>query len=799
MLRRRLTLPPEHLYPPDEWRVIEAQWSAEFAARMETAFALSNGYVGIRGTLEEGRPHLAPGTFVNGFHETWPIAYAEEAYGLARTGQTIVNVPDASLVELFVDDEPLYMPTARNRDYSRVLDMRNGLVSRQFVWTTPSGKHVTVRTRRLVSLDDRHLVAMTYEVSVDQPAPVVIVSRVLDRNRGSLGDELLGNPADPRLARKLSPEVLRNQFAEGADGQLLLGYQTARSGMTLALAAHHVVETAADHRTSTNADGVSSDFVVTVDAYAGCTVSLTKFVTYQSSRRVPARELGERCVRGVERARRDGFEEFVARQRHHMDLFWDRADVVVDSHRDPIRVQQAIRWNLFQLAQASWRAEGAGIPAKGLTGSAYDGHYFWDTEAFILPFLAYTQPRIARNLLRFRHSMLPLARERATVLGHRGAVFPWRTINGMEASANFQAGTAQYHLNANIAYAIRRYVDVRGDVGFLAEVGAEILIETARMWQDLGFEDDDGHFHIHSVTGPDEYTTVVNDNAFTNLMARLNLHYAASAVRRLRDERPDAYARIAYELHLDPKELETWDRTAEHMYVPHDAKRGITPQDDTFLDREIWDLESTPAENFPLLLHYHPLAIYRRQVLKQADVVMAMFLLGNEFDMEQKRRNFAYYDPLTTGDSSLSAGIQSIVASEIGREKDACRYFDFALLMDLADVSGDVSNGVHVASSFGAWMALVFGFGGVRDFDGKLTIDPHLPKRWRSMAFSLRFHDREVRVSIEHDRECYRLDEGDPLEVTIRGQLHRLEPGETFVVPVGVEEAPGLLAAKELV
>ncbi len=443
-------------------------------------------------------------------------------------------------------------------------------------------------------------------------------------------------------------------------------------------------------------------------------------------------------------------------------------------------MQQAVRWNLFHLAQATWRAEGAGIPAKGLTGDAYDGHYFWDTETWVLPFLAYTQPRIARNLLRFRHSMLDKARHRAAQLDLRGALFPWRTIGGDEASAYHLAGTAQFHLNADIAYAIRRYVDVRADTSFLVETGAEMLVETARMWVDLGFFGEDGCFHIHGVTGPDEYTAMVDDNAYTNLMARLNLHYAATVVRLLRSEHPDAFASLQAELTLDDSEPDEWDHAADQMYVPHDPVRGITPQDATFLTHERWDLADVPPASFPLLLHHHPLTMYRRQVLKQADVVMAMFLLGNEFDVEQKRRNFAYYDPITTGDSSLSASIQSIVAAEIGEQDAACEYLDYALLVDLADVAGNASDGVHIASAAGSWMALVFGFGGVRDFDGRLTFDPRLPQRFRSLAFSLRFHDRQLRVRLTHEEESYALDEGEPLEIVVRGRPHLVAVGEAL-------------------
>jgi alpha,alpha-trehalose phosphorylase len=778
MPEREVVVPPEHLFPADEWRIVETRWAPRFAARAETALALSNGYLGVRGTPDEGRPVAAPGVFVNGFHETWPIIHAEEAYGLARIGQTIVNVPDASIIELYVDDEPLFIPTARTPEYARILDMRNGVLTRELSWATPSGKHARVRSTRLVSFEHRHVMAVSYEVTMDRRAPVVLRSRVV--NRANAGRQIAepGDENDPRLARRIGRRVLEPQVVAAEGDRVVLGYRTVQSGMTLGVAVDHEIDVPSNHHVSVRADADSSEFVVAVDAEPDIPIRVVKYATYQSSRSVEVSELVERCRRTLDRVTSEGFASLLAAQRDCLGRFWDRADVTIeDTVRHPVRMQQALRWNVFQLAQATWRAEGTGVPAKGLTGDAYDGHYFWDTETWVLPFLAYTQPRIARNLLRFRHSMLDKARRRAHELGLRGALFPWRTIAGDEASGYHLAGTAQFHLNADIAYAIRRYVDVRGDTGFLLETGAEILVDTARMWTDLGFFGDDGQFHLHGVTGPDEYSAMVDDNAYTNLMARLNLRYAAETVRRLRNEYPMQFAGIAEELSLDPSEPDDWDRAAQHMCVPHDPVRAITAQDATFLTHERWDLSGEPAERFPLLLHHHPLSMYRRQVLKQADVVMAMFLLGNEFSVEQKRRNFDYYDPITTGDSSLSASIQSIVASEIGNERAACAYLDHAVLMDLADVAGNVSDGVHIASSAGAWMALVFGLGGVRDYGGRLSIDPRLPERFRTLTFSLRFHDRQLRVRLTHEDESYILDEGEPLEITVRGRQHLLTVG----------------------
>ena len=783
MLARHVVPLPQLHYPPDPWRIVETRFEREHMSRAETIFSLANGFVGFRGTLEEGRPSLSPGTFINGFHETWPIEHAEEAYGLARTGQTIVNVPDATVIKLYVDDEPLVLSVANVHDYRRVLDMRTGVLTREFRWSTPGGKQVEVRSRRLISLRDRHLAIFDYEIVLPhEDAPVLLVSKVLNRQDTVPEDEPSPRPTDPRLARVFPDRVLRALLARTEEDRITLGYRTGHSRMTLGMGVDHVIGTAVDHEVEVEAGEDMSRLVLTARATAGEPIRLTKYVAYQTSRVVPAVELADRCGRTLDRAMAQGLETHLDHQREELDKFWDRADVEVSNGEKTLVTQQAIRWNLFQLAQATWRAEGTGVPAKGLTGQAYDGHYFWDTEIYVLPFLTYTQPRIARNLLRFRHSMLDRARERARELSQEGALFPWRTITGEEASAYYQAGTAQYHINADIAYALQRYVEIRGDHDFLAEVGAELLVETARLWADLGFFNSRDEFHIHGVTGPDEYTTVVNDNCFTNLMARLNLDWAARVVRWMRSERPAEWELVQEKVQLGDEELDRWEAAARAMFIPFDEEQGINPQDANFLDLECWDLATTPRERFPLLLHYHPLVIYRHQVIKQADVVLAMYLVGNEFSLEQKRSNFYYYDPVTTGDSSLSAAIQSVVAAEIGDEEKALEYFEYALMMDLGDVAGNVSDGVHVAATGGVWQALVFGFGGIRDHGGELCLDPRLPREWERLKFSLRFRGRQLRIELGHDEERFTLESGEELRILVRRREVTLRSGETVSV-----------------
>ncbi len=776
-------------YPVDPWRLVEARFSDEDLGTTETIFALGNGYLGMRGNVEEGRESHSHGTFLNGFHETWPIQHAEEAYGFARVGQTIVNAPDAKLIRLYVDDEPLLLPVADLLDYERVLDFRTGVHHRDVLWRTPAGKRVHLRTSRMVSLTQRHLAVMTFEVTMlDDAAPVAISSQILNRQDGEdeyhVADKAMGEGVDPRQAERLIRRVLEPVLQDGDEelGRVELGYRCADSGMTLGVAADHEFSTENTFRSEMDVSEDLAKMVYRIDAEPGQVIRLTKLVSYHTSRGVPPRELLDRCRRTLERASEIGVEGLREEQRSWLEAFWERSDVVVEGED---KVQQALRWNLFQVAQASARAEGSGIPAKGVTGSGYGGHYFWDTEIYVLPFLTYTRPSAARAALRFRYTLLDAACRRARELAQTGALFPWRTINGEEASAYYAAGTAQYHINADIAYALTQYVAATGDIDFLVREGIDVLVETARMWSDLGFwfNGDGGSFHIHGVTGPDEYTTVVNDNLFTNVMARFNLQQAAAAVRELRTLDGPEYDALVERLGLRDDEIIEWENAAEGMSIPYDEHLGVHPQDLHFLEREVWDLGNTPLEKRPLLLHYHPLVIYRFQVLKQADVVLALFLQGELFTDEQKRADFEYYDPITTGDSTLSGVVQSIIAAEVGYDELALRYFLGALFVDLADLHHNAADGVHVASTGGVWSALVYGFGGFRDRGGRFSLDPRLPESWPSLTFRLTLHGSRVRVTVRADELDLHIEDGDEVTLEVRGESVTVSAGS----PVSVQ------------
>ncbi|MGH0029931.1 MAG: glycoside hydrolase family 65 protein [Myxococcota bacterium] len=770
--RARL-IPPEHIYPVDEWRIVEKRFYPRFLAQTETIFALANGYMGMRGDFEEGSPVRDGGVFVNGFHETWPIFYSESAYGFAKTGQTIVNVPDGRGIRLYIDDESFDLASAQIRHFERSLDMREGLVRRELEFETASGKQVRVRSRRMASAERRHLAVIDYEVTVlDAPAIILLASELVNR---AVEDE--STDGDPRKAHRFDARVLETLNRQVDELRVTTSVRTKSSRMELASGIDHLMDTECPWQHWTEHSDEVERVIFSVDAAPGRPVRLTKLVAAHHGRGLPTEELSARAGRTLTRAKAAGRDQLFSEQRQRLTSFWERSDVQIDG--EPA-LQQSVRFNLFQLFQATARVEGHGVSAKGLTGRGYEGHYFWDADVYVMPFLTYTAPRQARNLLSFRYRMLEGARARARELSHRGALFPWRTISGEEASAYYAAGTAQYHINADIAYALRKYVNATGDEEFLIEKGAEMLVETARLWADLGFfsEPHGGAFCINGVTGPDEYTAVVNNNCFTNLMARDNLRAAASVCRAIQKDSPAAWGHLCHETGVEPGEIETWEAAAAAMFLPLDETTGVHAQDDSFLEKEVWNFAGTPQDKYPLLLHFHPLTLYRHQVIKQADVVLAMFLLDRDFSTQQKKRNFDYYEPLTTGDSSLSSSIESIVASEIGYHEKAFGYFLEAAVMDLADVSGNVNDGVHIASAGGVWMACVYGFAGMRDENGVLSFAPRLPESFDRLAFPITWGGRTLDVEITRHATTYRLRSGPPIQVRHRGEVLDLHPGE---------------------
>ena len=785
-------------FPVDTWRLVETRLGDDDGGLAGTLFAIGNGYVGLRADWAPD-PQSA-GSYVNGFHETFPIVYPETAHALAKTGQSILHAPEAKSMELEVGGETLLLAAhhrdrAQISDFRREIDFRTGLLTSGFTWHLRDGGRVRIVSERLVSLTRRHLAVLRLSVTVlDRGAPVTLRSLLV--NRQDVGVPATGSErTDPRRGRTfdhrvLTPVLQAHDDVDTQGGAVTLGFRCEGSAMRVAVAARHTVDVDGAATFDSDVGPDTASMAIAVEAGAGATSVFTKYVAYHAAGQIDdasdqatVDELAARALATIDEAVADGWDVLAAEQATCLDAFWERTDVVIEGDD---AAQQAVRWNLFQMAQASANVGERGIAAKAVTAGGYDGHYFWDTEVYVIPMLAYSNPQAARDLLRFRWRTLPAARERAAEMSQRGALYPWRTINGEEASAYYPGGTAQYHIDADVAYAIDRYVTATGDMDFLRHEGAEMLVEIARLFADLGFYDatDTPQFHIHGVTGPDEYTAVVDDNVYTNVMARFALRFAANTVNMLGSHYPDDLQRLVEVTRLDENEVTSWTRAADSMCVLYDEHLGINPQDHAFLSHEPWDWERTPADKYPLLLNFHPLVIYRHQVLKQADVVLANFLRAEEFAADVQRRNFDYYDAITTGDSSLSACVQAVMAAEVGHVDLARQYFDESLYLDIADTHGNTVDGVHIANVGGVWAALVHGFAGVRDTGGHVRVAPRLPAGWTSMRFRLHRRGSDIAIALDADGATVTVESGGPVPILAGDTVTNVAAGESRRVQV---------------
>jgi alpha,alpha-trehalose phosphorylase len=756
-------------FPAEPWCLRETELHLRHLAQSESLFALSNGHLGWRGNLDEGEPHGLPGTYLNGFYEQRRLPYAEEGYGFPESGQTIINVTNGKLLRLLVDGEPFDVRYGTLRSHERVLDFRAGTLQRAAEWVSPAGRAIRLISTRLVSLTQRAIAAVSYAVEpVGGPAELVIQSEL------AANEQLppVGRGNDPRAAAVLQAP-LRGESHATRGGAAMLIHRTRHSKLLLAAAMQHVVTGPADCRQDSESAPDLARLTVTVRLEPGQRLQLVKFAGYGWSGTRSVSALRDQVDAALAAAVQAGWDELLAQQRDYLDSFWARADVELDG--DP-EVQQAIRFGQFHVLQAAARAEGQAIPAKGLTGPGYDGHAFWDTEAFVLPMLTVTQPEAAANALRWRHSTLSQATARARQLGLAGAAFPWRTITGADCSAYWPAGTAAFHVNAGIADAVTRYVRITGDTEFEAEPGLELLAQTARLWRSLGHYDADAKFRIDGVTGPDEYSALADNNLYTNLTAQQNLRSAADAA----DRHPDQ----ARALSAGEDERLAWRQAADAMTIPYDSELGVHQQAEGFTRHQAWDFASTKKSQYPLMRHFHYFDLYRRQVVKQADLVLAMHRHPEAFTAEQKAANFAYYERLTVRDSSLSAITQSVIAAEVGQLELAHDYLAETALIDLADTEHNVRDGLHLASLAGAWTAAVAGLGGLRGQHGTLTFAPRLPAAIPRLAFTICTRGQQLHTEVTAAAATYTLAAGPPIQIRHHGQPVTLQAGQPLTLPI---------------
>ena len=748
----------DEVFEVDPWSVPERKLDLDKLAQTESVFALSNGHIGLRGNLDEGEPAGSPGTYLAGFFERRPLPYAETAYGNPESGETMINVTNGKVLRLLVDDEPFDLRYGTLERHERTLDLRAGVLRREARWLSPAGQGLILRTTRLVSFVQRAVAAILYEVEpYHGPARVVVQSELIANEPA--GEQT----SDPRVAAALrDPLVGEAHSYRGLRAGLV--HSTRESGLRVSAGMDHLVDGPDGTITDAECERDRARVTVSTALLEGQRLRIVKFLAYgwSSRRSVPA--MRDQVDAALAAAVRTGWDGLLASQREYLDDFWKRADVELDG--DPA-LQQATRFALFHVLQSAARTEGRAIPAKALTGSGYDGHSFWDMETYTLPVLTYVAPRAARDALLWRHSTLDLARARARELSLQGATFPWRTISGHECSGYWPAGTAAFHINADIGDAARRYVAATDDERFEREIAVELLVETARLWRSVGHHDASGGFRIDGVTGPDEYSALADNNVYTNVMAARNLRAAAAVCER--------HPERAALLRVDDEEVAAWRVAAGAIVLPYDEELRITPQSESFTRQRRWDFAQTPPERYPLLLHYPYYVLYSSQVVKQADLVFALYVCGDCFSCEQRARDFEYYEPITVRDSSLSACIQAIMAAEVGHTELAYDYLGETAFIDLRDLAFNTRDGIHLASLAGCWLVAVAGFGGMRDHGSTLEFSPRLPAKLTRLSFRLTYRGRLLGVTIGRSEARYELLDGEALEISHYGEHLTLE------------------------
>jgi len=729
-------------------------WSRDNFARLETLFHNANGYLGVRNAPEEGTAEGVDsirGTYLNAFYEIKDIRYGEKLYGFPETQQVMVNLPDTQTVRLWADGAAFSMFSDTAEERRQTLDMEAGISARSCLWHTARGS-VRVEVTRMTSFHHPGLFWMRYRVeSLDYHGTV--------RLAATLNADVRNHAAanDPRVAAEpLQCLDVQNVRFEG--GEACAEARTLRSGLTLACRAAYrclwdAVRTHTDLMTETAFSG---------GLKPGESVELETYAYYADSRRAENPALAVRT--GLAECLVLGADTLLAEQRAYLINFWQNSRVIIHGGG---ALQEAMDYDLYELLQSTGTDGVSNVAAKGLSGEGYEGHTFWDSEIYVLPLYLWTDPERAKRMLMYRCGILPRARTNARSLGFaKGALYPWRTIDGDECSAYFPAGTAQYHINGDIAYAFLQYWDATDDVSFMAEHGAEVLVETARFWLELGHMGEDG-FRIECVTGPDEYTCLVNNNFYTNATAEYNLRGAVRVLRALAEQGADTKAREA--TGVTDAELSDFEQAAERMYFPRDERRGISAQDDSFLQKAVLDLHSIPKENFPLLLHYHPLFLYRYQVCKQADTVLAHLLFPDTADAETVRRSYEYYLKVTTHDSSLSLCVFAMAAARLGLKGEAEKLFAETVDLDWGDAHGNTRDGLHTANMGGSYLCVLRGFAGL-SLDAKgLALSPALPLGWKGYSFRLHYRGSCIGVAVDVQGTKLTHISGEPVTVRLNG------------------------------
>lgn len=730
----------------------------------ETLFHNANGYLGVRGNFEEGYPEgteTVRGQYINGFYNNYKISQEEWHIGFLKEKHTIVNVFDTQTMKLELEGEQVSLFEGKTLDFSRSLDMKKGITRRWFLWESPKGRQVEIEIIRLASFEMLPLFLIDYRI---RPINFSGQARIVSLQSGNVSNYF--NKKDSRVAGEKRHHIETVECEVMEDHVGVVRSRTTTSGLEAVCAVYHDCSVPFEETASAGTDGVET--VLTCSVTSGKWASVQKYAVICDALRYP--DAKREAVILMKQAVSCGADHWFQKQEAYLRGFWEQSSIEIDG--DPV-LNLSLHYNLYGLLQSAGKDVFSNIGAKGLSGEGYEGHYFWDTEMYMLPFFSLTQPEMAKTLLGYRYQILDQAREHAVAMGHKkGALFPWRTISGKESSYYYPSGGAQYHIIGDIAYAVIQYYLITGDWEYMVEQGAEILLETARVWYDLGHFYE-GSFRIHCVTGPDEYTCVVNNNYYTNLTAKHNLSWAARIYKDL--EQDGKLAVLQEKIGITMDEICGFEKAADQMYLPYDSQLDINPQDDSFLTKKVWDLDGVLNHKKPLMHDHFLYHIYRYQVCKQADTVLAHFLFEDEQNMSTIRNSFDYYEKITTHDSSLSRCIFGIMASRLGMKDKAYDYFDFSSKMDILDSQHNTRDGIHTANMGGCYMGIVYGFLGLRVKESGYYFAPSMPKQWAGYRLRLVLKGSLVEIFADKEQCRFKRLSGSPVTLYVYGKMYELQ------------------------
>ena len=729
----------------------------------EALFHNANGYIGVRYDFEEGcLPEycFVPSQYINGFYDFMPMKQPENLYGLVREKQIMLNIADTQKIKLFIGNELFSMFSGTVLKSKLWLDMDKGITVRYILWRSPQGKELELKVTRMASFHQLPLFTIEYEI-----LPLNFSHDILLESGHNGNVFNYANPNDPRIADE-SFQYLTPLSCEIKEEATYITSVTSRSKMQICSGVKNVLSQVNQQEFIVD-DNVAICKIHT-KATKGVKIQLIKYAVFCDTIRYA--DCKQQAELELKSALETSLPHLYQKQEEYLKSYWDNCRVEIKGDEES---NSAIRYSMYQLIQSVGKDRYSNIAPKGLSGDGYEGHFFWDSEMYIQPFFTITEPSISKTLIDNRYETLDMARENSRIMGHsRGALYPWRTIMGRECSGYFPSGSAQYHINGAVAYSIISYYLATKDLAYILEKGAEVIWETARLWLDTGnyYE---GKFHINDVTGPDEYTCIVNNNYYTNVLAQFHLRWAVKLFNLL--ENHAGFDALTNKIGLRESEIVEFQEVADNMYLPYDAKLKINPQDDSFLQKRKLDIAAIPKDKFPLLLHYHPLHLYRQQVCKQADTVLAHFILEDAQSLETILNSFLYYENITTHDSSLSSCIFSIMAARLGMVDKALRYYEMTAQLDLKNMHHNTSDGIHAANMGGNYMAVVYGFGGFRLKERGISFAPVLPDKWSGFSFKITFEDSKITVCVT-DKECiFRLDSGSPKEIWVYEQKYLLE------------------------